>query len=83
MINVYPHTLPFQYPFPRKSTFKSVFFHVLYGLPSVCTYQRFSLSVKYKYFLTHTFKHMIWVTKTNVLLRRFFLVPTTYVLVEK
>ena len=36
-----------------------------------------------KYFLTHQFKHVFWVLKRTVSLRRFFWVPTTYVLVEK
>ena len=36
-----------------------------------------------KYFLTHRFKHMFWVLKRIVSLRRFLWVPTTYVLVEK
>ena len=35
------------------------------------------------YFLTHQFKHVFWVLKRTVSLRRFFGVPTTHVLVEK
>ena len=35
------------------------------------------------YFLIPKFKHVFWVLKRTVLLRRFFWVPTTYVLVEK
>ena len=35
-----------------------------------------------EYFLIHPFKHMFWVLKRTVSLRRFFWVPTTYVLVE-
>ena len=35
------------------------------------------------YYLTRQFKHVSWVLKRIVLLKRFFCVPTTYVLVEK
>ena len=35
------------------------------------------------YFLIHQFKHVFWVLKRTVSSRRFFWVPTTYVLVEK
>ena len=34
------------------------------------------------YFLIHQFKQVFWVLKRTVSLRRFFWVPTTYVLVE-
>ena len=36
-----------------------------------------------EYFLTHHFRHMFWVLKRTVSLRRFFWVPTSYVFVEK
>ena len=35
------------------------------------------------YFLVHQFKHVFWVLKRTVSSRRFFRVPTTFVLVEK
>ena len=35
------------------------------------------------YFLTKQFKHVFWVLKRTVSLRRFFWLPTTYGLVEK
>ena len=43
------------------------------------------LSVKMSYFLTRQFKHSFWVLKRTVSmsLRRFFCVPTAYVLAEK
>ena len=44
---------------------------------------KLNFSVKCGYFLTHQFKHVFWVLKGTVSLRRFFWVPTTYVLVEK
>ena len=37
------------------------------------------MSVNCNYFLIHQFKHVFWVLKRTVSLRRFFLVPTTYV----
>ena len=41
------------------------------------------LALKCDYFLIHRLKHVFWVLKRTVSLRRFFLVPTTYVLVER
>ena len=35
------------------------------------------------YFLTHQFKHVFWMLKRTVSLRRLFWVPRTYVLVER
>ena len=39
--------------------------------------------LKCDYFLTDQLKYMFWVLKRTVSIRRFFWVPTTYVLVEK
>ena len=36
-----------------------------------------------EYFLIHKFKHLLWILKRTVSSRRFFWVPTTYVLNEK
>ena len=41
------------------------------------------LSVKLKLFYYPSFNHMFWMLKRTVSWRRFFGVPTTYVLVEK
>ena len=52
------------------------------GKGPYCKYT-LQFTVKYLYFLTHQSKHIFWVLKRTVSLRRFFWVPTTYVLVEK
>ena len=70
--------------------------HLYYSQSAPCTFYQSSSTVtsigpvKQKfsawncnYFLIHQFKHVFWVFKRTVSLRRFFWVPTTYVLIEK
>ena len=45
--------------------------------------KEFLFAWKSNYFLTHWFKLVFWVLKRTVWLRRFFWVPTTYVIGEK
>ena len=51
---------------------------------TICLGKQKCLSVNWHYFLVHQllYKHVVWVLKRIVSLRRFFWVPTTYVLVK-
>ena len=60
----------------ERSNFKLLWLHIM-------PVKQKKIAQNCDYVFIHQFKHVFWVLKRTVSLRRFFRVPTTYVLVEK